>query len=286
MLLSFFLLSVEKRIRLWQFYDQKIQASSLQSFLYGGEASTPEIDIFRSVEKTPRLAVENVGFKRSLVQLMNANLDIRKFYIENVPARIFVYVLFAAVLTGCQMLSLKIKSSPQDCIEQMAQRLENLTEKKYLNTLDGQQVELQEFFEKCSQNWPYCVLYPKFYYWKTEIKSIESKSETGIVQHKIRMYYNLLSTCHPEKVDTGRTHGDVVEFYDTGGVFMGLGVYIGKGLYWPLPYSQYKGKKNIYFYRLGLCTSTPALNRSVIYIQPFMMLPSFHTIHTAINVKH
>ena len=129
----------------------------------------------------------------------------------------------------------------------MAERLEKLPEKIYLSTLDGQQVNLQEFFEKCSQNWPYCVLYPKFYYWKTEIKSIESKSETGIVQHKIRMYYNFFSTCNPENVDPGRTHGDVVEYYDTGGFFMGLGVYIGKGLYWPLPYSQYKGKKSIYF---------------------------------------
>jgi len=178
---------------------------------------------------------------------MNANQDSRRFFIESAPARIFVCVLFAIVLSGCQILSLKIKSSPQDCIEQMAERLEKLPEKIYLSTLDDQQVNLQEFFEKCSQNRPYCVLYPKFYYWKTEIKSIESKSETGIVQHKIRMYYNFLSTCHPEKVDPSRTHGDVVEFYDTGGVFMGLGVYIGKGLYWPLPYSQYKGKKNIYF---------------------------------------
>lgn len=173
---------------------------------------------------------------------MNADQDSKRFFIESASARIFVCVLFVAGLTGCQIFSLKIKSSSQDCIQQMVQRLEELPEKKYLNTLDGQQVDLQEFFEKCSQNWPYCVLYPKFYYWKTEIKSIESKSETGVVQHKIRMYYNFLSTCHPEKVDPGRTHGDVVEFYDTEGMFMGIGVYIGNGLYWPLPYSHYKTK--------------------------------------------
>ena len=221
--------------------------SSLQSFVYDGDASAPEIDDIFFGEETPRLTVEDFGFEQGLDQPMNADQDSRRFFIESAPARIFVCVLFVSVFSGCQILSLKVKSSPQDCIEKMAQRLEKLPEKIYLSTLDGQQVNLQEFFEKCSQNRPYCVLYPKFYYWKTEIKSIESKSKMGIVQHKIRMYYNFLSTCNPEKVDPRRTHGDVVEFYDTGGVFMGLGVYIGKGLYWPLPYSQYKGKKSIYF---------------------------------------
>jgi hypothetical protein len=178
---------------------------------------------------------------------MNADQNIRRYFIRSALAWSFVFIIFVAVLVGCQVLSSKINGSPEACIEKIVRQIEKLPEKKYLATLDGQQVNLQEFFEKCSRNWPYCVLYPKFYYWKTEIKAIESKSETGIVQHKVRMYYNFLSTCYPEKVDTGRTHGDVVEFYDTKGLFMGLGVYMGKGLYWPLPYSQYKSKNSIYF---------------------------------------
>jgi hypothetical protein len=179
---------------------------------------------------------------------MNSDCDILRFFKRNTPSLFFfVCLLFLAIHGGCQILSSKVESSHEDCIDQINLQLEKLPEKKYLITLDDQKVDLQEFFEKCSRNQPYCVLNPKFYYWRNEIRVIESNSETGMVQHKIRMYYNILSTCYPKKEDTGRTHGDVVEFYDTEGIFMGLGVYMGKGLYWPLPYSKYKGKKRMFF---------------------------------------
>jgi hypothetical protein len=152
-----------------------------------------------------------------------------------------------STLAGCQIFRSNTLSAPPDCIKEMVRKLEGLPEKLTLTTLDGQQVELQEFFETCSQNWPRCALYPKFYYWNSEIRYIESKSETGIVKHKVRLYYNIVSTCQPEKVNPGRTHGDVAEFYDENGVFMGLAVYMGNGMYCPLPHSKYKAKRSLYF---------------------------------------
>jgi hypothetical protein len=112
---------------LWR-HLQRIEPplSSMLSFLYSGEARGSRIDIFRSVEETPRLALEDVRFDRGAVHPMNANQKRRRFLIKSAPARIFVCVLFVAVHTGCQILSFKIKSIPQDCIEQMAQRLEKL----------------------------------------------------------------------------------------------------------------------------------------------------------------
>jgi hypothetical protein len=50
-----------------------------------------------------------------------------------------------------------------------------------------------------------------------------------------------MSTCYPDRKDPGQTHGDVAEFYDEKEGFMGLAVYMGAGLYCPLPYSGYKG---------------------------------------------
>jgi hypothetical protein len=43
------------------------------------------------------------------------------------------------------------------------------------------------------------------------------------------MYHSTLPTCRPDYQDVQRTHGDVVEFYDEVGGFMGLAVYMGQG---------------------------------------------------------
>jgi hypothetical protein len=109
---------------------------------------------------------------------------------------------------------------------------------KYLQTLDGQQILLAEIFATCLSNWPMCVLYEKFYYWQTEVKEIKSNTPRGEIQHKIRMYHNCLTTCDPEGCDPRKTHGDVAEFYDENGCFMGLAVYMGEGLYCPLPFKK------------------------------------------------
>lgn len=157
--------------------------------------------------------------------------------------RRLVCILLGILIAGCHTPAPAPERSPEACLDDIVARLKKLPEKPYLSTLDGQAVNLQEFFDACAQKWPHCALYAKFYYWANEVKEIESDSTRGRVRHKVRMYFNPLSTCYPENVNPGRSHGDVVEIYDPEGIFMGLGVYMGDGLYVTLPYSGYKGKR-------------------------------------------
>ncbi|MEA3231916.1 MAG: hypothetical protein U9Q05_09205, partial [Thermodesulfobacteriota bacterium] len=80
----------------------------------------------------------------------------------------------------------------------------------------------------------------KFYYWQNEIKKIVSVTTNGPIKHKIRCYYNCLATYCPENYDPQKTHGDVAEFYDDKGNFMGLSVYMGDGNYCTLSYGGYR----------------------------------------------
>ena len=129
--------------------------------------------------------------------------------------------------------------TPGRCIDDITTKLSALPEKSTLDTLDGQHVALEPFFALCRDKWPACVLYRKFYYWKSEVLEVTSDTSTGERPHRVHVYYNLMSTCMPEKVDPGRTHGDVAEFYDTNGDFMGLAVYMGQGMYVSLPHAGY-----------------------------------------------
>ena len=147
-----------------------------------------------------------------------------------------------SVVNGCSGLPTHSETTPDQCLQQNTQRLRSLPERKYLETLDGQRIALEMFYLQCERLWPSCMLYRKFYYWKSEVIDITSQSPSGRAKHQIRTYYNLLSTCYPEKTDPARTHGDVAEFYDPSGEFMGLAVYMGDGLYVPLPYPGYQKK--------------------------------------------
>ena len=129
-----------------------------------------------------------------------------------------------------------------DCIDKAIRRImeiRSLPEKKHLYTLDGQKVFLSEFYEKCLYLFPQCNLFEKFYYWKSEIREVVSNNENGALTHKIRCYNNCLSTFCPGRCDPRKTHGDVAEFYDQKGRFMGLAVYMGNGEYCSLPYDGY-----------------------------------------------
>ena len=132
------------------------------------------------------------------------------------------------------------KAAEEDCIGRMSRRVREAPQKEFLQTLDGQEVRLQEFFSRCRDQAPDCVLFEKFYHWDTEVRQVVSRSERGPVQHRIRAYYNPLSICRPQQVHPARTHGDVAEFYDTAGRFMGLAVYMGQGKYFLLHYKGYK----------------------------------------------
>jgi len=135
------------------------------------------------------------------------------------------------------------KKQDLDCLNKAVERVKeirSLPEMKYLYTLDNQYVLLSEFYEKCNYLFPQCCLFRKFYYWQSEIRKVVSITKTSIIGHKIKCYHNCLSSFCPQNCDPRKTHGDVSEFYDPKGVFMGLAVYMGDGKYCSLPYDGYK----------------------------------------------
>ena len=144
-----------------------------------------------------------------------------------------------AVCCACSTTPADSQPPAEDCIGEISRRIREAPDKEYLQTLDGHKVRLQEFFSQCRDQAPDCVLFEKFYHWDNEIRQVESRSNGGPVEHRIRAYYNPLSICEPKRVQPGRTHGDVAEFYDTAGRFMGLAVYMGQGKYYLLYYSGY-----------------------------------------------
>ena len=117
--------------------------------------------------------------------------------------------------------------------------IRSLPEKRSLHTLDGQTVLLAEFYAKSYQLFPACSLPDKFYYFPNEIIEITSRTSKGMKKHKIRRYNNCLSTYCPDSQYNGKIYGDVAEFYDSDGIFMGLSVYMGDGKYCSLPYDGY-----------------------------------------------
>jgi hypothetical protein len=153
----------------------------------------------------------------------------------------WIAAALAATAIGCVHHE-HIPAIPSDCLQAKAERVRNAPPARSIATLDGRQVELDEFFRKCAQAWPGCVLFEKFYHWDTRVAKVTSQADSGPVAHTVRMYLNPLSTCHPERVSPGRIYGDVAEFYDEAGEFMGLAVYLGQGSYYPIPYSGYSGK--------------------------------------------
>jgi hypothetical protein len=134
----------------------------------------------------------------------------------------------------------QIETRDSNCLERSVEQIRSLPDLNYLRTIDGQLVSLEGIFSTCDSNWPMCCLYRKFYYWQAEIIEIISDSPRGRFTHKIRVYYNPLTICCPERGDPGKTHGDVAEFYDENGTFMGIAVYMGNGMYCPLPNENYQ----------------------------------------------
>ena len=156
-------------------------------------------------------------------------------------------ILLSAVITmgitvccACSITPADSQPTEEDCVGEMSRRIRQAPEKEYLDTLDGQKVRLQDFFNQCRDTAPDCALYAKFYHWENEVVRVVSRTDKGAVEHEIRAYYNPLSVCQPQNIHPGRTHGDVAEFYDSRGRFMGLAVYMGQGKYFLLHYSGYK----------------------------------------------
>ena len=165
--------------------------------------------------------------------------------IDNRTFKALMYSIFAVTLLACSQRP--VVSNPdaqiEDCVNAAAERtnaIKALPEKTHIQTLDGKMVSLEQFFVCCQERYPWCAMFEKFYYWENEIKEVVSDSPNGNVKHKIRCYFNCLSTICPQMCDPLKTHGDIAEFYDAEGNFMGIAAYMGYGLYFPLPYCDYQ----------------------------------------------
>jgi hypothetical protein len=159
------------------------------------------------------------------------------------PNSLSVFFITIFLFLPSQILLSEDEKQPFDCLDRAVERIEeirSLSDMKYLHTLDGQNILLNEFYAKCLYLFPQCCLFAKFYYWQSEIREVVSNTKNGVIKHKIRCYHNCLSTFCPESCDPRKTHGDVSEFYDQRGNFVGLAVYMGDGKYCPLPYDGYK----------------------------------------------
>lgn len=166
------------------------------------------------------------------------------------PAMIAMMSLL--LVTRCASHAWNRRLSEDVCLDRLAVDIRSQPAQSHLETLDGQQVPLSEFYGLSQIVSPLCVLPEKFYHWRSEIRMVQSKTPRGTVSHKIRVYFNYLSTCRPDVVDPVKTHGDIAEFYNEKGEFMGLGVYAGEGLYCPLPYSKYSGAgKSMRYYLMN-----------------------------------
>lgn len=164
---------------------------------------------------------------------------------DNGIFKIWECSIFALILLVCLQRPVVAASTEQienlvDAAVERTNAIKALPVKTHINTLDGKIVSLEPFFIACRAMFPWCGMFDKFYYWKNEIREVLSDSANGRVKHKIRCYYNCLSTICPQRRDPLKTHGDVAEFYDAEGDFMGIAVYMGKGKYCSLPYSDYQ----------------------------------------------
>lgn len=152
----------------------------------------------------------------------------------------FGLIVLFLLINNCATIFSIGKVDPKGCVEAAIEKIESLPQKEYLLTLDGQNILLEEFFEECFNHQPHCTMYKKYYYWKSEVREISSNSLAGPLAHKVRVYYSPMSECYPKDSDPGKTHGDVAEFYDEEGSFMGLAVYAGEGKYFVINHSGYK----------------------------------------------
>jgi hypothetical protein len=155
------------------------------------------------------------------------------------------YVLFALIsaITLCEQSCGPSENSQnsEQCLTEELDRIKTLPELQYLQTLDGQSLSLEELFAACQGNWSSCGLYEKFYYWHYEVREIVSKTDRGLEKFKVRVYLSSLATCYQVERDPLKLYGDVAEFYNKNGVFLGLAVYAGDGLYRIFPWKKSYG---------------------------------------------
>ena len=159
------------------------------------------------------------------------------------PNSLSFFIILIFLFISPHLLLSEDNKQPGDCLDQAIKRIieiQFLPEMKFIETLDGQSVFLNEFYYKCLYLWPHCSLFKKFYYRQSEIREVVSNTESGPIKHKIRCYNDCFSSFCPDSYDLRKTHGDVAEFYNQRGNFMGIAVYMGDGKYCSLTFSGYK----------------------------------------------
>jgi len=166
-------------------------------------------------------------------------------------AKLYFLLAMVLLLAGCAgspaapVASVASQNAPEplasadSCIVAERTRLNEAKPQPVLETLDGQVVPLRGFFDICEKFPHLCELDPKFSLWKQETRQVVYRTERGPSLQIVRFYLNSDSACAQEPRDPGKPFGDVVEFYDAKGEFLGLGVYRGNGQYFPIPYRGY-----------------------------------------------
>jgi hypothetical protein len=147
-------------------------------------------------------------------------------------------LIVAIMLSGQSFVSAEDTQKNKQCLTNELSRIKMLTKREYLLTLDGRYLSLEELFAVCRSSLGLCGLYEKFYYWHNEVREIVSKGQRGPVRHKIRAYFNSMTTCYRVGRDPLKIYGDVAEFYNENGVFMGFAVYKGGGVYAGFPFKK------------------------------------------------
>ena len=127
--------------------------------------------------------------------------------IFQISLRVFFITVF--LFLPSHILFSEDNKQPGDCLDKAVKRMKEiitLPDKKYLQTLDGQNALLKEFHDKCLYLWPQCSLFKKFYYWQSEIREKVVDTKNGVIRHKIRCYNDCISAFCPESCDPKKTH--------------------------------------------------------------------------------
>ena len=147
---------------------------------------------------------------------------------------LFLLTVLIFVVCGFSVMTDSEKHSLRNCLINAKRDIDAKPELSVIKTIKGKDIDLSRFkiYEQ------YRMFLPeKFYYWKSEIREAVSElTMKGIVKHKVRAYFNLVNKCRPDLMDVEARFGDVAEIYDEDEEFMGLVLYVGHGMYLPLPY--------------------------------------------------
>jgi hypothetical protein len=158
-----------------------------------------------------------------------------------VRKRLLVILILAAIFVLNNYVYSQDECS--NCILEKGKELRELPVQRYLDTLDGQKVDLTLFDPN--------LLPLKFYYWENEVVYQEfagpPPSEKP-VKLKVKRYWSPACSCDcglesSAISDSEATGGDVSELYDIDGQFMGFLIYVSNGQYITLPYEDYKPTK-------------------------------------------